>query len=79
MGSLRFKSWTGHIRHTIVNGSPRLRQFFERSCVVCRRNDAVIEPANSLHASAQYSEYNIDYIFLQYQTVSDITDLVIQQ
>ena len=32
-GGLRFKSRAGQIRHSVANGSPPLRHFFERSCV----------------------------------------------
>ena len=41
-----------------ANGSPPLRHFFERSCDPNKRNEAQIGPANSLHASVQYSECN---------------------
>ena len=33
-GGLRFKSRAGQIGHNVANGSPPLRHFFERSCVV---------------------------------------------
>ena len=56
-GGLRFKSRTGQIGHSVANGSPPLRHFFEWSCVA-GRNDAEMGPANSLHAPAHYSEYN---------------------
>ena len=32
-GGLRFESQTGQIGHTVVNGSPPLLCFFDRSCV----------------------------------------------
>ena len=32
-GGLRFKSRAGQIEHSVANGSPPLRHFFERSCV----------------------------------------------
>ena len=32
-GGLRFKSRAGQIGHSVANGSPLLRHFFERSCV----------------------------------------------
>ena len=32
-GGLRFKSRAGQIGHSVANGSPPLRHFFERSCV----------------------------------------------
>ena len=32
-GDLRFKSRAGQIGHSVANGSPPLRHFFERSCV----------------------------------------------
>ena len=56
-GSLAFKSWPGQIEHRVVNGSPPLQHFYERSCIalVQCRGDV---PANSLHAWAEYSEYN---------------------
>ena len=56
---LRFKSRAGQIGHSVANhDSPTLQHFFEGSCVAHRRNDAEMGPANSLHASASYSEYN---------------------
>ena len=57
-GSLRFKSRPGQIGHSVVDGLPPLQHFFKRSCVAHKRNDAEMGPANSLHASAQYSKYN---------------------
>ena len=30
---MRFKSWADQIGHSVVNGSPLLQHFFERSCV----------------------------------------------
>ena len=32
-GGLRFKSRAGQIEHSVANGSPPLRLFFESSCV----------------------------------------------
>ena len=32
-GGLRLKSWAGQIEHRVANCLPRLRLFFERSCV----------------------------------------------
>ena len=32
-GGLRFKALTGQIGHSVANGSPPLRHFFERYCV----------------------------------------------
>ena len=32
-GGLKFKSRAGQIGHSVANGSPPLRLFFERSCV----------------------------------------------
>ena len=49
---LRFKSWTSQTGHRVSNGSPPQQHFFEK------RYDAEMGPANSLHASASYSEYN---------------------
>ena len=48
----RFKRSAGQIGHSVANGSPLLRHFFERSCVAHWRTDAEMGPANSLHASA---------------------------
>ena len=33
VGGQKFKSRTGQIEHSVANGSPPLRYFFERSCV----------------------------------------------
>ena len=51
---VRFSSgrYEVQIEHSVANGLPPQRKFFRRSCVDCRRNDAEIGPANSLHASA---------------------------
>ena len=38
-GRLRFKSRAGQIGHSVANGSPPLRYFFERSCFAYRSND----------------------------------------
>ena len=43
-GSLRFNSWAGQIGHSVANGLPPLRRFFERSSVAHRRNDAEMGP-----------------------------------
>ena len=40
------------IGHSVANGSPPMRHFFEKSCVACRHNNAEMGLANSLHASA---------------------------
>ena len=37
---LRFKYRAGQTGHSVANGSPPLRQFFERSCVARWRNYA---------------------------------------
>ena len=52
-----FRSRAGQIEHSVANGSQPLRHFFERSCVV-GRDDAEMDPANSLHTSAYYIECN---------------------
>ena len=54
-GGLRFKSRTGQIGHSVTNGSPPLRHSL-KGAVLPGRNDAEMGPANSLHASAYYSE-----------------------
>ena len=36
-GGLRFKSRAGQIGHSVANGLPPLRHFFERICVATRR------------------------------------------
>ena len=48
---------TGQIGHSVANGLPPLQHLFEKSCVK-QCNDAKMSPANSLHASGYYSEYN---------------------
>ena len=60
-GGLRFKSWVGQIGRSVANSSPPLQHFFERSCVVRAQWCGLVEmdPENSLHSSAYYSEaYN---------------------
>ena len=32
-GGLGFKSWAGQIGHSVTNGSPTLRHFFDKICV----------------------------------------------
>ena len=61
-GSLRLKSRAGQIGHSVANVSPPLQLFFEWSCVA-QCNYAEMGPANSLHASAQYSEYTEGFDF----------------
>ena len=58
-GGLRFDYRARKMRHSVANRSPPLRGF----CVVqpLNRGD---EPRHSLHASAQYREYNEDLTFL---------------
>ena len=51
-GGQRFKSRAVQIGHSVVNDSPPLQHFFERNCVVHKRNDAEMGAAASLHASA---------------------------
>ena len=41
---LRFKSQAGQIGYGVANGSPPQRNFFERSCVARKRNDAERAP-----------------------------------
>ena len=60
---MKFNSRAGQIGHSVANGSPPLRHIFNRSSVACRRNDAEVGPANSLHASAYYREYNKKFDF----------------
>ena len=47
-GGLRFKSQAGKIGNTVANGSLLLQHFFERSCFVCKRNDAEMGQPNWL-------------------------------
>ena len=62
---LRFEFRAGQIGHSVANGSPPLQHFFERKYAARRRNDAEMGPANSLHASAYYNEYDekFDLVF----------------
>ena len=60
VGGLRFKSRTGQIGHSVTNGSPPLR-YSSKGAVLPGRNDAEMGPANSLHSSTYYSEYNERY------------------
>ena len=55
------KSQADQIGHSVANGSPPLRNFFEKSYVSCRRNDVELSPANFLQAWAEYSEYNRNF------------------
>ena len=56
-----FDSRAGQIRHRVANGSPLLRRFFG---LALSRGDG---PRHSLHASAQYHEYNKDLIFFWHE------------
>ena len=51
-GGLGFKSRAGQIGHSVANGSPPLRYFFEKSCVADTHTDVEKGPFNSLHAAA---------------------------
>ena len=59
-GSLKFKSRTGQIGHSVANGSPPLRHFLVRSC---EPTGAVMRKSAppTRYASAIYSEYNIGF------------------
>ena len=57
-GSPKFESQAGQIEHCAANGLSLLGNFFERSYVACRRNNAEMGPANSSHASVYFCEYN---------------------
>ena len=48
---LRFKSRTVQIGLNVANGSPPLRQFYQRSCIV-RAQWRADGPENSLHTAA---------------------------
>ena len=58
--SLEGNVWSSNFRpiksDSVFKGSPPLQYFSGRSCVACRRNDAEMGPANSLHAPTLYSE-----------------------
>ena len=54
---MKLKSQADQIERSVANGSPPLRHCFELAALH-GRNDAEIGPANSLHASAEYSKYN---------------------
>ena len=56
-GCLRFKFQAGQSAHSVACSLPPLRYFFN-GAVLPNHNYAKIGPANSLHASAFYSEYN---------------------
>ena len=72
-GGLRFKSQPGQIGHSVVNSL--LRRFFEKSFVFYRRVDAEMGFANSVHASAKYSEYNERDLI----SFTSVTYIVIQE
>ena len=67
--SLEWEVWgsnLGLVKSNTVLPTARhvlLRHFFQRSCVAHRRNDVEMGPANSLHASAKYSQYNERFWF----------------
>ena len=50
-GSLRFKSRSGQIGHSVANGLNR-RKISSKGAALPGCNDAEMGPANSLHASA---------------------------
>ena len=54
---LRFKSRAGQIGHSVANGSHRC-DISSKGAVLPGRYDAEMGPANSLQASAYYSECN---------------------
>ena len=54
---LRFKSRAGQMGHSVANGCCNIS--LKRAAVLTGRNFVlIIGPANSLHVSAYYSEYN---------------------
>ena len=63
-GGLRFKSRAGQIGHSVANGSSPC-DISSKGAVLPRRNDVEIGPANSLHASAYYSEYQERFDYKQ--------------
>ena len=64
-GGLRFKFWAGQIGHRVANARHPC-DVSSKGAVLSRHNDAEMGPANSLHASAYYSEYNerFDFMFI---------------
>ena len=56
-GGLRFKSQAGQIEHSIATASHRC-DITSNGAVLSGRNNAEMGPANLIHASAYYSEYN---------------------
>ena len=65
-GGRRFKFRAGQIGRSVDNGLTPLGHF-ER-IVLLGRNDAEMGPANSLHASAYYSEYNERFDLIRFLT-----------
>ena len=60
-GGLRFKSRASQIGYSVANGLPTTCHRCDISlngAVLPGRNDAIMGPANSLHALAYYCEYN---------------------
>ena len=51
VGGPQFKSWASQIGHSVANVSLPLRHFFKRD-MLCRHNDANMDPTNLLHALA---------------------------
>ena len=56
-GGLRFKSGADQIGHVLPAARHRC-DISSKGAVLPGRNDAEMSPANSLHASAYYIEYN---------------------
>ena len=66
---LGFASWAGQIGHNFASDLPSLRYFLElRGCVAqaLSRREGL---RHSLHASAQYCEYNENLIFLPEKSI----------
>ena len=57
---LKFKSRAGQIGHSIDNGSPSLRHFFERSCVASRRNNSTQHLLRPPHKHLNDTKHIID-------------------
>ena len=69
---LRFKTRTGKIGHTAVNGLPPLRHFFERSYGLPGRNDAKIAPESSLQCNERFDLRFESFQSDPYHTLLDI-------
>ena len=75
MGAMRFKSWAGQ-SNTELSIACHHCNISSKGVVLLGCNDVEMGPANSLHASMYYSEYNERFDLISFMI--SVTDLELQ-